>query len=109
MSEHSVYAVFGVTIEPPETYRVLDSALAAQRPAAELPESEQARLDLFMVGDSAHVILGTSSKTLEPCELLSASNLVAHPADRKALRHMVEELRLTVLTGPDWLLVHDLD
>ncbi|MEV6533730.1 hypothetical protein AB0M86_29730 [Streptomyces sp. NPDC051639] len=109
MSEHSVYAVFGVAIEPPEDYRVLDSALAAQKPAAELPESEQARVGLFMVGDSAHVILGTSSKTLEPCELLPASDLAARPADRKALRHMVEKLRLTVLAGPDWLLVHDLD
>ncbi|MFD0069107.1 hypothetical protein ACFV99_26460 [Streptomyces sp. NPDC059944] len=109
MSEHSVYAVFGVVIEPPEDYRVLDSALAAQRPAAELPESERAHVDLFMVGDSNHVILGTSSKTLEPCELLPASDLVTHPADRGALRRMVEKLRLTVLAGPDWLLVHDLD
>lgn len=109
MSEHSVYAVFGVAIEPPEDYRALDSALAAQRPAAELPESERAHVGLFMVGDSNHIILGTASKPLEPCELVPVSDLVAHPADRKALRGMVEKLRLSVLTGPDWLLVHDLD
>ncbi|MER7982458.1 hypothetical protein [Streptomyces sp. NPDC095817] len=109
MSKHSVYVVFGVAIEPPEDYRVLDSALAAQRPAAELPESDRAHVIQFMVGDSDHVILGTSSKTLEPCELLPASDLVAHPDDRRALRRMVEKLGLTVLAGPDWLLVHDLD
>ncbi|WP_406834808.1 hypothetical protein ACICHK_00095 [Streptomyces sp. AHU1] len=109
MLQHSVYAVYGVAIEPPEDFRVLDSALATQGPPAELPGPECAHVALFNVGDTDHVILGTASKPLASNELLPASSLAARPADRKALRRMVEKLGLTVLVGPDWLLVHDLD
>ncbi|MFD5814679.1 hypothetical protein [Streptomyces sp. NPDC127038] len=109
MLQHSVYVVYGVAIEPPEDRRALDSALAAQRPAAELTGADCAHVALFNVGDTDHVLLGTTQKSLEPNELLPASDLAAQPVGRKALRRMVEELGLTVLVGPDWLLVHDLD
>ncbi|MFF4542250.1 hypothetical protein [Streptomyces aureus] len=98
-----------MAIEPPEDSQTVDSALATQGPAAELPGSEYAYVALFNVGDTDHVVLGTTTKQVAPNELLPASSLVAHPASKKALGRIVEKLGLTVLAGPDWLLVHDLD
>ncbi|MGW5657195.1 hypothetical protein [Streptomyces humi] len=98
--------VYGVAIAPPEAR----DALEAQWADGHGETAGGDLVELFTVGDSEHTILGVGCKALEPNTYLTAASL---PAARQkgwdgALREYVDRFALTVHSGPDWLLVHDL-
>jgi hypothetical protein len=106
-ASHSVYAVYGVVVAPPGA-AALDSALdtQSQRPGSGNPDD--ARVQLFTVGDEEHVILATGYVKLEPNEYRAAPSLTIGARWGATLREYVDNLGLLVHSGPCWFFVHDL-
>ncbi|OIJ93225.1 hypothetical protein BIV25_25935 [Streptomyces sp. MUSC 14] len=105
---HSVYAAYRVVIAPPRDWGALDSLLEAQTPHADGREPSVARVHLFTVGDSEHVILATGYAELWPNTYRAVPSLAISAQWDTALREHVKDLGLTVQSGPCWHLVHDL-
>ncbi|MFF8932259.1 hypothetical protein ACF1AO_33905 [Streptomyces longwoodensis] len=105
---HSVYAVYGVVVAPPRQRGALDEALEAQAHRSASGNAADVRVQLFMVGDGEHIILGAGYEQLEPNTYRAVP---FPPADGQwdgALRECARSLGLTVRSGPCWLVVHDL-
>jgi hypothetical protein len=99
---HSVYVVYGIAIAPPREWGALEAALNAQA------HHPGVRVQLFTVGDTDHVILGTGYEECEPNTYREVTSLpdLSAPWDA-ALREHVRNLGLTAQSAPCWLVVHD--
>ncbi|MGW0916685.1 hypothetical protein ACWD1Z_33945 [Streptomyces sp. NPDC002784] len=105
---HSVYAVYGVVVAPPQERAALEESLDAQahRPAS--GNLADVRVQLFTVGDAEHTILGTGYEQLGPNTYRAAPSLPVGAQWDDALLEHVRNLGLTVRSGPCWHVVHDL-
>ncbi|WP_217236430.1 hypothetical protein [Streptomyces sp. AC555_RSS877] len=104
----SVYAIYGIAIAPSHDLGALHAALEARPAETASPAPGFVRVGLFRVGDSEHIILGTACEELEPNEYRPMSDLDVDPLWNDALLSLTERHGLPVLSGPSWLLVHDL-
>ncbi|MFE7077115.1 hypothetical protein ACFU96_44225 [Streptomyces sp. NPDC057620] len=102
----SVYAVYGVVIAPPRDIGAVTTALEDQSAAD--GTAEFARIELFTVGDSEHIILGAACEELGPNTYRPADTFAVSPAWSEALLGLAGDLGLHIRCGPAWLLVHDL-
>ncbi|WP_405576135.1 hypothetical protein [Streptomyces sp. NBC_01092] len=65
-------------------------------------------MELFTVGDDEHAILGTGYEEFGPNTYRAAPSLPVNAQWDGALLEYVRALGLTILSGPCWLVVHDL-
>lgn len=96
----SVYAVYGVVIAPSQDLSALRAALEARpgEPASLDPEAMD--VQLFTIGDSEHIILGTAYETLEPNSYLPVPSLAVSPEWSDVLLDLTESLGRRVQSGP---------